>query len=179
MLLIRLSSFFELLTRFFFDDDYLSEYLSRDDVQVALHVKKAGVKEWEDCWYNLIYTEQYAVNQLGGLGRKMFGAPEFPDISMINFYQEIAPKLNKTWIFSGDTDAVIPMKGTRDAVQAIGFPIMENQSYRAWYYNETAASIEFLADKSQGFGTNLVASQLGEYWFNLSLCSCVCLCVHA
>lgn len=145
-----------MLTRDFFDLDYLEEYLSRDDVQVALHVKKADVKEWYGCCF-VNYTQQYAAGQ-------DFGAPEpeFPDISMINFYQEIAPKLNKTWIFSGDTDAVIPMKGTRDAVQAIGFPIMENQSYRAWYYNETAASIEFLADKSQGFGTNLVASQLGE-----------------
>ena len=166
MLLIRLSSFLELLTRDGYDN--LGEYLSRDDVQVSLHAKKADVKEWQACRYNRDYTEQYAAGQ-------DFGAPEpeFPDISMINFYQEIAPKLNKTWIFSGDTDAVIPMKGNRDVVQAIGFPIMENQSYRAWYYNETAASIEFLADKSQQFGINLVASQLGEYWFNLSLCVCV------
>lgn len=131
----------------------LEEYLSRDSVQTALHVKVADVTSYKMCSDRLIYTKQYAACSWSD-------DIEFPDISMINFYQEIAPELEKTWIFSGDTDAVVPMEGTRDAVQAIGFPIIKNQPYRVWYYNETAASIDFLAEKSQQFGNNLVASQL-------------------
>lgn len=127
----------------------------------------AEVTDWKACGGDVVYTMQY-----NACGRGLYGNElEFPDISMINFYQEIAPKLTKTWIFSGDTDAVIPMEGTRDSVQAIGFPIVENRSYRAWYYNESAASIDFLAEKAQNFGTNLVASQLGEFEFFLPFLS--------
>jgi len=131
----------------------------------------ADVDEFELCG-GVDYTKQY-----NACGFAIFGQDlEFPDISMIDFYQEIAPKLKKTWIFSGDTDAMVPMQGTRAAVQAIGFPIVKNQSYRAWYYNETAASLDFLAKKNPKFGGNLVASQLGEFKFLFPfLCS---FCFH-
>jgi hypothetical protein len=85
------------------DPSPLSEYLSRDDVQTALHVELADVTTFSLCTDMLNYTKQY---DACGFGID----PEFPDISMINFYQEIAPKLKKTWIFSGDTDAIVPME---------------------------------------------------------------------
>ena len=80
----------------------LDEYLSQDTVQTALHVEVADVTTFHSCGGGRVsYTKQYACNGPDS---------EFPDISMINFYQEIAPKLKKTWIISGDTDTVIPME---------------------------------------------------------------------
>jgi hypothetical protein len=80
----------------------LDEYLSQDNVQTALHVEVADVTTFQSCGYMVTYTKQYAA--CNGPD------PEFPDISMINFYQEIVPELKKTWIYSGDTDAVVPME---------------------------------------------------------------------
>ena len=78
----------------------LAEYLSQDNVQIAIHVKVADVTTFYPCGGMVSYTPQYAA--CNGPD------PEFPDISMINFYQEIVPELKKTWIFSGDTDAKVP-----------------------------------------------------------------------
>ena len=84
------------------DASPLAKYLSQDNVQTALHVNVADVTTFSMCSDMVSYTKQYAACGVSD--------PEFPDISMINFYQEIAPKLKKTWIFSGDTDAVVPME---------------------------------------------------------------------
>ena len=78
----------------------LAEYLSQYNVQTALHVEVADVTTFYPCGGMVSYTPQYAA--CNGPD------PEFPDISMINFYQEIVPELKKTWIFSGDTDAKVP-----------------------------------------------------------------------
>ena len=79
----------------------LAEYLSQDNVQIAIHVKVADVTTFSACSDKVVYTKQYAACNPD---------PEFPDISMINFYQEIVPELKKTWIFSGDTDVAVPME---------------------------------------------------------------------
>ena len=80
----------------------LDKYLSLDNVQTALHVEVADVTTFHSCGDMVTYTPQYAA--CNGPD------PEFPDISMINFYRKIVPELKKTWIFSGDTDTVVAME---------------------------------------------------------------------
>ena len=79
---------------------------------------------------------------------------------MIDFYREIVPKLEKTWIINGDTDAGITPEGTREAVRAIGIPESKGGSFRPWFYNQTATPLAFIGEKSINFGTNLVAWDL-------------------
>ena len=66
---------------------------------------------------------------------------------MLDFYQEIVPKLEKTWIINGDTDAGIIPEGTRKAVRAIGFP--ETSAFRPWFYNQTGTPLAFIGEKNQ------------------------------
>ena len=137
------------------DEKYLETYLSRQDVREILHVTDAASNirtTWTFCYPDVSknYVHQYNACSSGEV--------EFPHISMLEFYREIVPKLEKTWIINGDTDAGIIPEGTRKAVRAIGFP--ETSAFRPWFYNQTGTPLAFIGEKSINFGTNLVAWDL-------------------
>jgi cathepsin A (carboxypeptidase C) len=71
---------------------------------------------------------------------------------MIDIYKEIVPQLKRTWVYNGDTDPCVSYEGTRLAVKQIQFDELDGGSYRPWFYNQTGASIEVLAEKSALFG---------------------------
>ena len=48
---------------------------------------------------------------------------------------------------------------------ALSLSLFTTSSYRPWFYNQTAASIEVLAEKSIKFGPNLVAQALEKAQF--------------
>jgi hypothetical protein len=52
-------------------------------------------------------------------------------------------------------------EGTRTAVKRIGIPELDGGSYRPWFYNQTAAALEFLAEKAPLFGPNLLVQEMG------------------
>ena len=74
--------------------------------------------------------------------------------SMVDFYRELAPALRgKIVVFNGDTDPCVSYEGTRTAIERVGFAI--EQPTRPWFFNESAASADFLKRKDLLFGPSL------------------------
>ena len=134
------------------EDDQMTAYMNRADVRKALHVDDAPTKSWpmDDVGFN--YKKEYKACNWG---------EEVLDISMVDIYKEIVPKLDRTWIYNGDTDPCVSYEGTRLAVKQICIDELDGGSYRPWFYNQTAASIEVLQEKAPLFGPNLVAQNMG------------------
>jgi len=136
------------------EDEQMSAYMSRKDVRKALHVDHAPTTTWPEADVGFDYYKEYdACNWQDDIPLK--------GISMIDIYQEVVPKLERTWIYNGDTDPCVSYEGTRLAVKQIQIDELDGGSYRPWFYNQTAASIEVLAEKSALFGPNLVAQNMG------------------
>ena len=136
------------------EDDQMAAYMSRKDVREALHVTEAPTKKWPDADVGFHYAKEYdACNWGDNIVLK--------GTSMVDIYQEIVPKLERTWIYNGDTDPCVSYEGTRLAVKQINIDELDGGSYRPWFYNQTAASINLLKEKSAMFGPNLVAQDMG------------------
>jgi cathepsin A (carboxypeptidase C) len=71
------------------EDEQMAAYMSRDDVRRALHVEEAPTKSWPGADVGFDYFKEYKACN--------WGEPIL-DISMIDIYQEIVPKLEKTWM---------------------------------------------------------------------------------
>lgn len=134
------------------EDEQMATYMNRADVRRALHVAEAPTTTWPGASVGFDYTKEYKACN--------WGTPLL-DISMIDIYREIVPKLERTWIYNGDTDPCVSYEGTRLAVKQIQLDEIDGGSYRPWFYNQTAAPLEVLATKSALFGPNLVAQNMG------------------
>ena len=139
----------------------LEQYLSRQDVRVALHVEKAPVESFHRKNPHFEYTKQYnACNP-----RASEDAP-----SMIDVYRTIVPQLTATWVYNGDADPAVPYEGTRQAVDRIGLQEVDGGGYRPWFYNQSAAPMHVWQEKNDFFGPNLpmtsLGAQLGGYVVN-------------
>mmetsp|Transcript_33325 Transcript_33325/g.49023 ORF Transcript_33325/g.49023 Transcript_33325/m.49023 type:complete len:580 (-) Transcript_33325:378-2117(-) len=136
------------------EDEQLSDYMSRKDVRQALHVDHAPITTWPDPSVGFDYFKEYdACNWQDTIVLK--------GTSMIDFYKEIIPQLEHTWIYNGDSDPCVSYEGTRLAVKQIQIEELDGGSYRPWFYNQTACSLELLAEKSVLFGPNLVTQNMG------------------
>lgn len=135
-------------------EDLTEAYMNRPDVRQALHIP-----EWLGKWTKhaplpFFYEKEYAAcNHNPGT------AP-----SMLEFYRTIIPKLEKTWIFNGDSDPCVSYEGTRTAVRRIGFPELDGGSFRPWFYNQTGANPAVLKEKVTTFGPNLMERNIGAQW---------------
>jgi len=131
----------------------LQSYLSRTDVQKALHVEEAPIgKNWNRKDPKFNYTKEYdACNHQ---------APDHA-LSMIAFYQDIVPRLTTTWVFNGDTDPCVSYEGTRTAVKRIGFAELDGGGYRPWFYNQSSTTLDVIAAKAPRFGPNLLSQKMG------------------
>ncbi|XP_039120236.1 serine carboxypeptidase II-2-like [Dioscorea cayenensis subsp. rotundata] len=91
-------------------------YFNLPHVQKALHVKPAfAPSKWETC--SEIVNSNWK---------------DSPS-SMLPIYHELIKHGLRIWIFSGDTDAVIPVTGTRYNVDALKLPTVT--PWHAWYNN--------------------------------------------
>lgn len=135
------------------EDEEMAEYMNRADVRKALHVAEAPSSTWPYADVGFVYKKEYdACN---------WGDEISLNTSMIDIYKEVVPKLERTWIYNGDTDPCVSYEGTRLAVKQIGLKELDGGGYRPWFYNQTAALMEVLMDKSALFGPNLVAQNMG------------------
>eukprot|EP00565_Helicotheca_tamesis_P007320 CAMPEP_0185724954 /NCGR_PEP_ID=MMETSP1171-20130828/1303_1 /TAXON_ID=374046 /ORGANISM="Helicotheca tamensis, Strain CCMP826" /LENGTH=602 /DNA_ID=CAMNT_0028392933 /DNA_START=39 /DNA_END=1847 /DNA_ORIENTATION=+ len=136
------------------EDEHMSAYMSREDVRQALHVSHAPTKTWPYVDVGFDYYKEYdACNwQEDNV---------LANVSMVDIYKEIVPQLDRTWIYNGDTDPCVSYEGTRLAVKQIQLDELDGGSYRPWFYNQTGASLEVLAEKAALFGPNLLAQDMG------------------
>ncbi len=134
--------------------EQMSAYMSRNDVRMALNVQDAPTTTWPDADVGFDYFKEYdACNWQDNI--------ILEGVSMVDIYKEIIPQLERTWIYNGDTDPCVSYEGTRLAVKQIQIDELDGGSYRPWFFNQTAASLELLAEKSALFGPNLVAQNMG------------------
>mmetsp|Transcript_10022 Transcript_10022/g.36653 ORF Transcript_10022/g.36653 Transcript_10022/m.36653 type:complete len:531 (+) Transcript_10022:48-1640(+) len=127
-------------------DDVTAKYMMRDDVKKALHVESSPNKDWPGPSDKWSYTSQYAACNDNA-------PPGTP--SMVDIYRYIAPKLQTTIVYNGDSDPCVTYEGTRNAVAKVGFPIVPGGDYRPWFFNMTAAEAGFVESKPLIFGPAL------------------------
>ncbi|KAL8128825.1 hypothetical protein V2J09_017980 [Rumex salicifolius] len=90
------------------------KYFNQVDVQRALHVNaQYAPTKWETC--------SDTVNQ------NWQDSPK----SVLNVYRELMQSGIRIWMFSGDTDAVIPVTSTRYSIESLKLPTIK--PWRAWY----------------------------------------------
>ncbi|KAK1693960.1 hypothetical protein QYE76_010657 [Lolium multiflorum] len=96
-------------------DRYSTAYYNRPDVQRALHANVTGAINypWVTC-SDPIYNNWR-------------DAPR----SMLPIYKELTEAGLRIWVFSGDTDAVVPLTATRYSIDAMG--LATTNSWYPWY----------------------------------------------
>ncbi|KAL4571346.1 hypothetical protein LXL04_018104 [Taraxacum kok-saghyz] len=89
-------------------------YFNLPEVQNALHVFQTNTsRKWETC--NIAINTHW----------------QDSPISVLDVHQELISAGLRVWIFSGDTDAVIPVTSTRYSIDALKLPTVS--PWRAWY----------------------------------------------
>lgn len=89
-------------------------YFNLPEVQQALHVNPgARPSKWDTC--------------SDIVGNNWKDSP----MSVLDVYQELLQSGIRIWIFSGDTDAIIPVTSTRYSIDALKLPTVG--PWRAWY----------------------------------------------
>ena len=75
------------------EDDAMEIYMMRADVKAALHVEKSPTETWPYASQGFRYEKEYdACNWGKNVKIKK---------SMIDFYKEIVPQLDRTWVYNG------------------------------------------------------------------------------
>lgn len=123
-----------------------AEWLMSVEVKAALHVTDSPAKQWPGPADDWQYTSVYgACNSAAKPGTP----------SMVDIYREIAPRLERTIVFNGDTDPCVSYEGTRTAIEKVGFEVIDGHEYRPWFYNHTKADVSVLWEKPSLFGPDL------------------------
>ena len=154
------------------EDDAMSTYMNRPDVREALHVTATPhLQQWPYPDAGFDYTKEFnACNDDAMLMTQQTQSTNFQNSdtevivpkSMIDFYRTIIPSLpGGTIIYNGDTDPCVSYEGTRTAVKRIGIDELDGGSYRPWFYNHTATTIEILQEKAITYGPNLIVHEAG------------------
>ncbi|XP_025828780.1 P-(S)-hydroxymandelonitrile lyase-like [Panicum hallii] len=96
-------------------DFHATKYMNLPEVQKAMHANVTGSIEypWSLC-SDPVYDNW----------------PETPH-SMLPIYKELIAAGLKVWVFSGDTDTVVPLTSTRRSLAALGLPVKTN--WYPWY----------------------------------------------
>ncbi|XP_021316608.1 P-(S)-hydroxymandelonitrile lyase-like isoform X2 [Sorghum bicolor] len=98
---------------------YSTKYLNLPEVQTAMHANVSGSMEypWVVC-SNLLFDNWTDAAT-----------------SMLPIYRELIEGGLKVWVFSGDTDTVVPLSATRRSLAALSLPV--KTSWYPWYMVST------------------------------------------
>ncbi|XP_031381299.1 serine carboxypeptidase-like 27 [Punica granatum] len=95
---------------------YSQSYFNLPEVQKALHANVTGIPyPWKTC--SDIVGNYWADSPL----------------SMLPIYKELIAAGLRVWVFSGDTDAVVPLTASRYSIDALKLPTLTN--WYPWYDN--------------------------------------------
>lgn len=93
--------------------DHAAVYFNLPEVQKALHVDpRKAPRQWQTC------------------NRVIFNNWKDSANSVLEIYQELINSI-RLWVFSGDTDTVIPVTSTRYSINALNLSTVS--PWRAWY----------------------------------------------
>ncbi|KAG7012895.1 Serine carboxypeptidase-like 27 [Cucurbita argyrosperma subsp. argyrosperma] len=110
---------------------YSVVYFNHPDVQKAFHANVTGITyPWTTC-SDLV-------------GSYWDDSP----LSMLPIYQELIGAGIRIWVFSGDTDSVVPVTATRYSIDALKLPTLSN--WYPWYDHGKVSSLNnkhFLIDR--------------------------------
>jgi serine carboxypeptidase-like clade I len=136
------------------EDDDMNVYMNRLDVRQALHVDDTSsfITQWPYPKHGFHYKKEY---------KACSDINDDTTLSMIDFYRKLSTKLDRIWIYNGDTDPCVSYEGTRTAVKWIGYNEIDGGSYRPWFYNLTATTVDLLQEKAIMFGPNLLLQNVG------------------
>ncbi|PIA31844.1 hypothetical protein AQUCO_04800026v1 [Aquilegia coerulea] len=123
-------------------------YFNSREVQKALHVDPSvAPSKWETC-SDIVNTHWK-------------DSPR----SVLDIYQELIHTGLRIWMFSGDTDAVIPVTSTRYSIDAL--KLSTTSPWRAWYHNgqvggwtQQYAGLTFVSIRGAGHEVPLHRPQL-------------------
>ncbi|XP_073062513.1 serine carboxypeptidase 24-like [Primulina eburnea] len=95
-------------------ENYAEKYYNRPDVQKALHANTTGIKyKWTACSDVLLRNWKDA------------------DFSMLPIYRKLIAAGLRIWVFSGDTDSVVPVTATRFSLSHLNLKI--KTPWYPWY----------------------------------------------
>uniref|UniRef100_A0A0C9RSI9 Carboxypeptidase n=1 Tax=Wollemia nobilis TaxID=56998 RepID=A0A0C9RSI9_9CONI len=98
-------------------EKYSEIYFNLPEVQNALHANVTGIPyRWTTC--------------SGAVSEHWSDSPR----SMLPIYKELIKAGLRIWVFSGDTDAVVPITSTRYSINALRLPTVSH--WHAWYDDE-------------------------------------------
>ena len=143
----------------FYYQEALVGYMNRPDVREALNMQDSPAKKWYDDtpYTNTMwsYHSNYAAcNDNSDLSKETW--------SMVDFYRDIAPRLQKTIVFNGDSDPCVTYEGTRRAIlHKLNFSEIPGGTYRPWFYHKAAVSKEVYEDRPMLFGSSLTLYDAG------------------
>ncbi|KAF9614321.1 hypothetical protein IFM89_018074 [Coptis chinensis] len=128
---------------------YSGIYFNLPEVQKALHVNPA---KWEIC------------------RRAIFNTWKDSATSVLDIYKELIASGLRIWMFSGDTDTVIPVTSTRYDIDALGLPLAS--PWRAWYddgqvggWTEQYVGLNFVTVRGAGHKVPLTQPKLALVLF--------------
>lgn len=110
------------------EDEQMANFFNKPEVRKALHVEDTPIDSWPSpSKVGFHYEKEYnACNWQPNI--------KFPHTTMVDIYQEIVPKLDRTWIYNGDTDPCVSYEGTREAVKQILFEELDGGSLRPFFF---------------------------------------------
>ncbi|CAN6915479.1 unnamed protein product [Brassica oleracea] len=95
-------------------ESYAEKYYNRKDVQRAMHANVTGIRyKWTACSDVLIKNWKDS------------------DKTMLPVYKELAAAGLRIWVFSGDTDSVVPVTATRFSLNHLNLPVKTR--WYPWY----------------------------------------------
>ncbi|XP_018480491.2 serine carboxypeptidase 24 isoform X1 [Raphanus sativus] len=95
-------------------ESYAEKYYNRLDVQRAMHANVTGIRyKWTACSDVLIRNWKDS------------------DKTMLPVYKELAAAGLRIWVFSGDTDSVVPVTATRFSLSHLNLPV--KTPWYPWY----------------------------------------------
>uniref|UniRef100_A0A1D1XLV9 Carboxypeptidase n=1 Tax=Anthurium amnicola TaxID=1678845 RepID=A0A1D1XLV9_9ARAE len=134
-------------------EQHSTVYFNLPEVQNALHVNPAfAPSKWDTC--SDVVSENWK------------DSPR----SVLNIYRELIGHGLRIWIFSGDTDAVIPVTSTRYDINALKLPTVT--PWRAWYddgqvggWTQVYKGLTFVTVRGAGHEVPLHRPKLGLVLF--------------
>ena len=79
---------------------------------------------------------------------------------MLDFYRSLAPRLERTIVFNGDTDPCVSYEGTRAAIIKLGFDELPGGSATV-LLQRPAVAASFLQEKPLSYGPDLSVIDAG------------------